>query len=144
MNSLSWGPKWFTENSTSNFVRSCPRQFSKKKLFWKRDFHLLFLEQVWHHLQPLTSMYNYFVSLQWHLILLEQLQHWAVMSQYSCDYSVVLRKGEHNNKVNLFPPGQHLCLLSMTLCPHFHIHKLGEVLKNILKLDNKSLLKIGE
>ena len=130
----------YIKNGKSDF---CPF-FSETKIVFKKDFHLLFLQKVWHYLRPLTAMCNYFVSWYWHLTVLGQLQHWAVMSQFSGDYNVVPCRGEHNNQANLFPPGRHLCLLSMTLCPHFHVHRLREVLKNILKLYNKKLLKIGE
>ena len=62
------------------------------------------------------------------------------MSQFSGDYNVVPCRGEHNNQTNLFPPGRHLCLLGMTPRPHFQIHRLCEVLKKILKLDNKKVI----
>ena len=93
----------------------------------------------------LTAMYNYFVPWYWYLIFLGQLQHCATIPKFLCDFCVLPHWQLANNfyQVSLFPPGQHLCLLSMTLCPHFHIHKLGEVLKNILKLDNIMWLKVG-
>ena len=90
-------------------------------------------------------MYNYFVPWYWYLIFLGQLQHCATIPKFLCDFCLLPHYFGANNchQLRFFPPGQHLCLLGMTLCPNYHTYRLCVVLKNILKLDNIMWLKVG-
>ena len=93
----------------------------------------------------LTAMYNYFVPWYWYLIFLGQLQHCATIPKFLCDFCVLPHYFGANNchQLRFFPPGQHLCLLGMTLCPNYHTYRLCVVLRNNLKIDNIMWLKVG-